>query len=87
MTDWSRRLKDLLHGEPDREWCATTRLANPWSVLFGGTRRREPPPSDASSTSAGTPGHAGADRREDGTGIPGTDLRATLPPAGKDGGA
>ena len=39
MDDLKRRLKDVFGTPtPDHDWCDTTRLANPWSVLRG--RRR-----------------------------------------------
>ncbi len=82
MNSLNRRLKDLFGPQPsEHDWCDTTRLANPWSVLFGG-RRHEPAEPERERDGAARDGAP-----------PSKDLRDTAGPgadstgAGKDGSA
>ena len=51
MKNLNERMKDLLDPRPsEHDWCSTTRMADPWSVLFDGRQRREalePPRGDS----------------------------------------
>ena len=41
MKSLNERMKELLGTQPsEHDWCSTTRMADPWSVLLGGRRRR-----------------------------------------------
>lgn len=84
MDNLSQRLKDVFGPRPDEhDWCDTTRLANPWSVLLG--RPRHARPQSERSPDRTLPAEAGADTERAGN-RPLPDLReASQPPAGKDG--
>ncbi len=83
MRNMTRRLKDLFDpGTPESDWCDTTRLANPWSVLLGG-RRRE---ADSQGPSAGDAKPDAPGNRDATTGRSLPDLRETEQARdGKDG--
>jgi hypothetical protein len=78
MTRLTDRLKELLGpNRSDEGWCGTTRLANPWSVLYEGLRRTGQTPADT--------GEAGQDADAQGPRIPETDLRQAGAPRGEEG--
>lgn len=79
MTRLSDRLRDAFgRSSDDHGWCQTTDLANPWSVLLGGTRPPTHPPADDAEPAAGGP--------RSGT-PPTTDLRDAVPGPESKGGA
>jgi hypothetical protein len=64
MNAFGKSLKELFSpGSDQHDWCDTTHLANPWSVLLGGRRRapadaqagETPDPPDLRTTAGGSP--------------------------------
>ena len=83
MKSLNERLKELFGPQPsDHDWCDTTRLANPWSVLLGGQRRPDRAPGELRDAPAAP---WGAGSRDAGR-PPATDLRDVWQPPADRGG-
>ncbi len=83
MKSLTERLNDLFGPRrTEHDWCDTTRLANPWSVLLGGARQ----PDNSGDDAPGDPAERSENRRAGGT-LPVTDLRDISGPGVDQGGA
>lgn len=84
MKSLNERLKEIFAPPPaDHDWCDTTRLANPWSVLLGSRRVPDRSSGDTSDTSAGRR----RDHNQDADRPATTDLRDVSQPPPDRGGA